>query len=126
MRKLIILLLLIICGTQSFSQVYIGVFGGTSNYLGDIEEKYYRRSLTKAAFGITASYEFSERINFRGGLTYGKVAGDDKFSSKRSLLRRNLNFESNILEFSAIGEINGFSLYNKRWTPYGFAGLAVY
>src|SRR4030095_8015554 len=39
---------------------------------------------------------------------------------------RNLSFQSPVSEFSLVGEFNTFDLDNKKWTPYVFAGIAVF
>lgn len=124
MRKLITSLF-IFSSIFSFSQSFhLGVFGGVSNYQGDLTDKAYGR-FTKPAFGITGNYELSGRVNLRGGLTFAKVAGDDKYNVESAKFR-NLNFSSKITEASLLAEFNVFNLDNIRWTPYVFGGLAIY
>ncbi len=124
MRKFFLGLLLL-STSFSFAQSFrLGVFGGVSNYHGDLEYKAYGK-FTRAAFGITGNYEVSSRVNVRAGITLAKVAGDDKYNVE-SVRIRNLNFKSNISEFSLLGEFNVFNLANIRWTPYAFAGLALF
>ena len=63
----------------------------------------------------------------RSGLTLGRVEGGDQFSGSTFLKQnRNLSFQSNITEFSLLGELTVFNLYNINWSPYGFAGISVY
>ncbi|MFL5789461.1 MAG: DUF6089 family protein, partial [Flavisolibacter sp.] len=45
---------------------------------------------------------------------------------KDYLRKRNLSFQSSITELSVVGEFYTFDLSNKRWSPYVFAGLAVF
>ena len=123
MRKLFAAIFLF-TSFQSIAQFRLGVFGGLSNYQGDLVDKPYKSS--KAAFGITVSYPLSERFFIRAGLTFGKVAGADSLSDKPELLARNLSFQSPITEFSVLGEYNIFNLDQIRWTPYIFAGVAVF
>lgn len=124
MRKVLPLFLFLFFTIVAKSQVQIGVFGGISNYVGDINEKPYRNS--GAAIGLTAGYQLSPRINLRAGFTYAKVAGADSLNTQEDLRLRNLSFQSNITEFSVIGEFNTFSMNVRRWSPYLFGGLAVY
>jgi hypothetical protein len=112
-----------IASSQSF---HLGLFGGVSNYQGDLVDKYYSSRFTRPAFGITGTYELSDRLNVRAGFTTGKILGYDRYNTKTYLQERNLSFESNISEFSLLGEFNVFNLYNIRWTPYFFGGLAVF
>src|SRR5205085_4045798 len=124
MRKLFILLSLFFSGYQSIAQFHFGLFGGISNYEGDLTDKIYQNS--KAAFGLSLNYEVSSRIMIRGGLTFAKIAGEDSLSDKSYLRLRNLSFQSPITEISLTGEFYTFDLNNKRWSPYVFAGLAVF
>ena len=115
------------CFSSAFTQPFqVGIFGGITNYQGDLVDKFYVARFTKPAIGITVSYELTERLNIRAGFTQAKVEGDDKFNTKTYLQLRNINFQSSISEFSLLGEFNIFNLSNIKWTPYVFGGLAVY
>jgi hypothetical protein len=124
MRKICFLSLLLTFSFLAQCQLQIGVFGGVSNYLGDITHKIYQNS--GAAIGLTASYPVSNRINVRGGFTYGKVGGADSLNSREDFRFRNLSFQTSISEFSLVAEINTFDMNYKRWSPYVFGGLAVF
>jgi hypothetical protein len=119
----ITLLLLTIC---SFGQVSLGLFGGISNYQGDLVSEHYIGRFTKPAIGLTASYDYSDRFTFTAGLIFSKVMGDDKYNSKDYLKLRNLNFESRITEASIVAEYNVFNISSTRWSPYVFGGVAIY
>lgn len=124
MKKVFSFFLLLFSYT-AFAQFHLGVFAGGSNYLGDLSDKPYRR--TKPAVGLSINYEVSDRFMLRSGITLGKIEGADKYSSNEFLEQnRNLSFKSNIAEFSLIGELTAFNLYNIRWSPYAFAGISVY
>src|SRR5688572_29171166 len=125
MFKLSFLLISCFFSFHSFSQLQVGVFGGISNYQGDLVDKLYQKP--GAAFGLHVSYQVSPRINIRGGFTFAKVSGADSLNMEKLNLReRNLSFQSPITEFSIVGEFNTFDLEIKKWSPYVFAGLAVY
>jgi len=124
MRKFTLVFLLSTITFLAQSQVQIGVFGGISNYLGDLSDKLYQNS--RPAFGLDLGYQITNRINLRAGFTVAKVAGADSLSSQQDLRLRNLSFQSNITEFSFVGEINTFDMDVKRWSPYVFGGLAIY
>lgn len=125
MRKILIIPLLLI-GISSFSQFRVGLFGGIANYQGDLINNLYVGRLTRPAAGITASYDVTPRFALRAGLNYAQVAGADRYNTRGDLVLRNLSFESDILEFSLVGEFYTFNMENKRWSPYVFGGLAVY
>jgi hypothetical protein len=117
------LLLTTVC---SFAQFSLGLFGGISNYQGDLVDNYYVGRFSRPAIGLTLSYDYSDRFTFTAGYTYAKVMGDDKYNTKEYLQQRNLSFESKISEVSLLAEYNVFNLYTTRWSPYLFGGLAVY
>jgi opacity protein-like surface antigen len=124
MRKFSFLTLLLTCSVFAQSQVQIGLFGGISNYVGDMTDKPYKNS--KGAFGVTVGYQILSRVNLRAGFTFAKVSGADSLAKKEDVRLRNLSFQSNISEFSAVAEINTFDMDYKTWSPYIFGGLAVF
>ena len=124
MRKNTFVLVLLFISYTSFSQFRLGIFGGISNYQGDLVDKPYKSS--KGAFGFTGTFPVSQRFSIRAGLTFAKVAGADSLAEKPELIARNLSFQSKITEFSVMGEYNIFNLDQVRWTPYIFGGLALY
>jgi hypothetical protein len=117
---------LFLASTLSAQRLHIGVFGGLAAYNGDLTDKYFPKKVTNGAIGITANYELKDQIMIRAGLTYSVVGGADRFSDDTALRNRNLSFETSILEFSLIGEYYLFNLYDRRYSPYIFGGLAVY
>jgi hypothetical protein len=113
--------------SAAFSQnIHIGIFGGLSAYEGDLVDKIFPKKLTNGAIGVTVNYELKEQIMIRGGFTYSVVGGADRFSRDDSLLARNLAFETKITEFSLVGEYYFFNLYNQKFSPYIFGGIAVF
>lgn len=93
--------------------------------MGDLNDKPFKR--TKPAMGLSVNYEISDRVMLRSGLTLGKVEGGDRYSGTSFLKQvRNLSFQSSLTEFSLLGELTAFNLYNIRWSPYFFGGIAVY
>ncbi len=62
----------------------------------------------------------------RAGLTYTIVGGADRFNKDTTLQNRNLAFETSIIELSAVGEYYLLDLDISRYSPYFFAGLAVF
>jgi hypothetical protein len=124
MKKFILLAFTFILYFSSYSQFRLGVFGGISNYQGDLTDQTFRSS--RAALGLTGTFTISQRFNIRTGLTFARVAGADSLAKSEVLRGRNLSFQSNISELSVVAEYNIFNLDQVRWTPYLFAGLAVY
>jgi hypothetical protein len=124
MRKSFFLSLLLTVSFFAQSQLQVGLFGGISNYAGDITDRPYVNS--GPAIGLTAGYQILPRLNLRAGFTYAKVSGADSLSHQEDIVLRNLSFQTNITEFSLVAEINTFDMNYKRWSPYIFGGLAVF
>jgi len=107
-------------------RVHVGVAGGLANYNGDLLDKIYPKKLTNGHIGVIAYYEINDQLLLRGSYIFARVNGDDALSEKAELRVRNLRFESKISEFSIGGEYHFFSLYEKRFTPYVFAGFGLF
>lgn len=106
--------------------VNLTLFGGVSNYSGDLQEKAFTLNQSHGAFGLGVSYEVMPKLLVRGEFKFGKLSGDDKFSSKPLNRQRNLNFHSRIYDLSALVDYSLFDLQVRRATPYAFAGLALF
>ncbi|MBD0277053.1 MAG: outer membrane beta-barrel protein [Flavisolibacter sp.] len=126
MKKCSLLSLLVLISTISFSQVQVGIFGGLSQYQGDLLDRIFVGKTVKPAFGVLLGYELSEKVLLRGGLTLTKVAGSDRYMKKDYLRLRNLSFESKIVEGSLVVEYSILNLNDNRLSPYVFGGLAAY
>ncbi len=106
----------------------LGAFTGVAHYFGDLNTD-FKITDPNAAFGIVGRYNFNERIAFKIAGGVSKVAANDINSNNTFERRRNLNFQSKILDASAQIEFN-FLPYihgsnDEFFTPYLFAGFAV-
>lgn len=125
----IFLLIIIFLPFYVFAQqkVNLTLFGGFSNYSGDLQEKRFTLDQSHGSFGAGLSYEVAPKILVRGALQYGKISADDKRSNDIMLFERNLNFQSQMFEASLLGDYSLFDLQGpKKITPYVFAGIALY
>jgi hypothetical protein len=125
-RFQVLVLLSILTVTAVGQRLHVGIFGGLAAYNGDLAEKIFPKKVTNGAVGITGNYELTDQIMIRAGITYAIVGGADRFSPDSELVRRNLSFETRLFEFSAMGEYYVMNLYDRRYSPYIFAGFAVY
>ena len=126
MRIVSLFIFLLVNVTSQAQRVHVGVAGGLANYNGDLLDKLYPKKLTNGFIGLTVHYELQDQILLRGSYNFARVNGSDSYSSKQELQQRNLQFESAISEFAIVGEYYLFNLYEKRFSPYGFVGLAVF
>lgn len=114
---------------RNFHQREVGLFGGGSYYIGDLNTRKHF-VYTRPAAGAFFRYALNYRIAFRFGFNYGSVSASDKLSKEADQLERNLSFRSNIYEGQAITEFN-FVEYrignNKHYfTMFTFAGIGGY
>ena len=117
----------VLLSSSSIAQQWqIGIFGGASAYNGDLTSKIFPKKVTNGVLGITLNYELTNRIVLRGGINYTVVGGADRYSNDSALRLRNLSFETKIFETSIIAEYYFFDLEEQRFSPYIFAGLAVF
>ena len=127
MSRISLALLLMFCATLSGAQgLQIGVFGGVSSYNGDLTDKIFPRQTRNAAFGITGTYSFTDKISARASFVYTMLGAADRFNEDSGLQARNLSFETQLYEFSLMGQYDLFSIYEKKFTPYVFGGIAVF
>jgi opacity protein-like surface antigen len=113
--------------SSNAQRLHIGVFGGLSAYSGDLAGSLFPgHKQTKPALGFSLNYEISDRLMLRGQMTFAKVAGADSLDKSASLKLRNLSFQSGVNEFSLMGEYYIFDMYENNFSPYAFAGVAVY
>lgn len=125
MRYSLAFSLVLLSAVAKTQPVHVGIFGGISNYQGDLVDKFFVKHNTKAAAGITAYYELTEHWSLRGSFMFTKLTGNDRFNEK-ALQPRNLSFVTSISEWSLAGEYATFNLDEKKWTPYLFGGVALF
>lgn len=126
MRQWILAAALLI-STYSFSQGFeAGLFGGISNYQGDLVDKAFVGRFTKPAIGLSLGYGLSDRFTLRGGATWASIEGDDRYNTKEYLQVRNLRFQSKIKELSLVAVYRFFNSDDMRWSPYVFGGIALF
>ena len=123
---LLIVILFFSINNSSGQRLYGGLAGGLSNYNGDLLEKLYVGPQTNGFIGITLHYELKDQLLLRAGYNFARVNGSDRYNTKILLQQRNLHFESAISEFSIAAEFYLFNLNEKKFSPYAFAGLALF
>ena len=104
----------------------IGILLGASNYGGDLQPAQYTFFESHPAFSFLYWKELNGHFNVRGGLSFAQISGDDRFNPKVSTQVRNLSFHSNISELQVALEYTPLDMYQHRFSPYGFAGLALF
>src|ERR1043165_5874929 len=98
---------------------------GVAGYQGDLKAKAITLSQTKPMFSIGARYDLSEHIAARSYITLTLLTGDDK-KGNAIMQQRNLNFRSKIFDWELTAQYSLFSLNDRWWTPYLFAGIGLF
>lgn len=98
---------------------------GAANSQGDLKAKTVSLSQAKLMFSLGARYDLSEHVMARSYLTLTSLQADDKKGTAFMKLR-NLNFQSKIFEWEITGQYSFFSLNERWWTPYVYAGIGLF
>lgn len=126
MKKFLLLGVLTLVFSFVHAQIHVNLFGGFSNYFGDLQSKAYTTQQSHAAVGAGIQYDLTGHISLLSNLTYGRVGAADSYNLEPALKARNLSFQSQIFEWNLLAEYNLLDLNDHKFTPYIFAGLAVY
>ena len=123
-----ILFIFIFLFSSSAQEGEIGIFGGTSFYMGEINKS---KLFFMPSFAVGGTYRhiFNDRWAFRLDGTYTKLRGDDAKSKNTYQLIRNQNFSTKIGDISLLLELNFFSFDKsefdeKYFTPYVYTGIS--
>lgn len=122
---LIIVPLLIVFATNA-QRIHVNLFGGVSNYAGELEDKSFTLQRAKPAIALGLSYELTNKLFLRGEYTFTNLGADDKNSKIYSHTIRNLNFKTVLQELNLMAEYDILDNYTHKLVPYVFAGVGVY
>ena len=132
MKKIVIVILFFFCSGSVFSQINeIGIFGGGSNYIGDIGRTTYIYPNSYAIGGIY-KWNMHPHFSLRATYTYSKISGSDSSSNNSFRKYRDLEFSNDIHELVGGIEYHFFkyslSKTGHTKTPYIFveAGAVNY
>jgi opacity protein-like surface antigen len=125
MRILFLLLCLFPFILSAQQRFHVTLFGGFSNYQGDLQDKAITLDESNGAFGLGLKYDLTSHLSVRSGFNYGRIEGNDKLNNP-VLQVRNLSFQSRILELNLLAEYTVFDLNERRFSPYVFGGIAAF
>ena len=104
----------------------IGLCGGVSFYMGDLNPKGVFNGVRPAG-GVLFRYNINPRLAVKATALFGSLQASDASTGDKA---RNLSFRSPISEISAQMELNFLRLFNEKgqnpFSPYLFAGIAVF
>ena len=129
MKKNIVILLIMLglFSTVSAQRNEVGLFGGGTYYLGDINPaKHF--TFIKPSYGLVYRYNFTPHWTFKFNAIQGKVYSSDKKIGFNP--ERNLHFKSKITEVSTQVELNFFKYVtgskDMLFSPYIFGGFSIF
>ena len=125
MRKLIWLVILMPAIVQA-QKLHVDLFGGFSNYQGDLQEKRFTTQQAKGAVALGLHYDLSNHFSLRTNFTYAALGADDKYNLQPDLRARNLSFHTTITEANLLLDFSFLNLDYHRFSPYVFGGIAVF
>ncbi|MEZ5047116.1 MAG: DUF6089 family protein [Chitinophagaceae bacterium] len=128
MIKKILLFLLLPAIMQAQKHHEVGVFGGTSSYYGDLQERLFPNEGYRSCGGITYKYFVHPSVGFRFGATYASLFGADSLSESPAVKARNLDFQTNLFEAHGAIEANMLPVdFDEfKFSPYVFVGLSLF
>lgn len=118
--SLLALILTMNVTAQKFS---VDLYGGVTNYQGDLQDKRLTFDQSHLAGGLGISYDLTDQFSLRTGVLFGKVSGDDKLGRNQV---RNLNFTSSLTDIHLALQYYITPLDKNSLTPYVFAGVGLY
>ena len=128
--KLLIISSLVLLQSHVLSGQYhqFGVFGGGSNFSGDVG--YSRPHLPNGyAFGAFYRFNINRHWALKAQFNYGFIQSADSLSSEGYKVNRNLSFQSEIWEGSIQAEFNFFEYEpgtKLNHTPYVMGGFGLF
>lgn len=124
MKRILVVSLVLFCGTLRAQNLSLTLFAGVSNYQGDLQEKRITVNQAGYAAGAGVLYELNNKIALRGNVTFGKIGAADSKGSKN--VTRNLSFSSPLTDVHVGIEYSFLDIYQKGFTPYVFAGVSYF
>lgn len=129
MKKIFfVLLMLPIISHAQKKHHEVGIFGGTSSYFGDLRQEIFPEGGYRACGGLVYKYFVHPNVGFRVGVNYASLYGADSASKVPAIKARNLDFQTNILEFNWGIEANMLPVETDQYkiSPYVFAQMALF
>jgi Domain of unknown function (DUF6089) len=123
LKKTVVLTLFYgVCSGQSAE---ISVFGGVSNYLGELTNQYFTPSNAGSVLGLNFKYPLNGHFYLRGSVAQGNLSGYDRDNSP-DLRARNLSFQTKLTDGYLAAEYRIWTTEHSAITPYFFSGLGVF
>jgi hypothetical protein len=133
-------------GRSTYKHWRVGLSVGTMTYQGDLDDNGLQPwiglvdsdeqwgnplRVMGPSVGANVGYQFHPHMSLVVGMKWGKISASDSTSSDPNREFRDLDFQNNIIEGSAILQYEFFAnerhyKYRPKWSPYVFAGVGVF
>lgn len=129
MRNWLVITTLLVAISSHAQYNEIGVYGGGTNFLGDVGNQSFHAPQSWVA-GISFRHQFNYHYGLRAQANIGELTNDDALSTWVYKKERNQRFRSSIWEVSLVLEINFLEYITgskkKKHSPYLFGGIALF
>jgi len=106
-----------------------GITGGVAHYFGDLNTRSHINR-PKPAVGIFFKKQFNNYLGIRASAHYAQLGYSDIYSDNDFEKRRNLSFNSEIIEFAVQGDFNFFKFVpgdpDYSFTPFVALGIGAF
>ncbi len=124
MKRILVFCLMLFCARLSAQNLSFTLFGGLSNYQGDLQDQRLTTNQANFAYGAGLLYELTDKVSLRGNVSIGKIEAADSRSSRNT--NRNLSFTSPLTDVHLGLEYNLLNIYEMGFSPYIFAGISYF
>ena len=131
MKKILLIFILavFIHNSSQAQRLELGIFGGSTNYQGDLAPVAFTLRDFQTGTGVVLRYNVNRFLTLRANGMYGAISGNDGKTSIEWRKVRNLSFYTHIAELSLLSEIHLFGYEDcggKSFSPYVFFGIGLY
>jgi len=109
--------------TLHAQELSLQISPGIMNYGGDLQSDVYTFQHANFSIGANLAYRIN-KFSLRTGFNVGSVHGDDL--NNTNYKNRNLSFSTNIFDANLSLQYDFFSMDEKKFTPYVFAGIGAF
>ncbi|MFN6944467.1 MAG: DUF6089 family protein [Cytophagaceae bacterium] len=107
----------------------LGAVAGVSKYFGDLNQQLFSPG-THSAWGLFFRYNVGNNFSLKSSIIYTRLSGDDSHrpyeENEINFKLRNLNFHTNLLEFSLVTETYILNRFERKFSPYIIAGAGIF
>lgn len=131
-KNILITFALLFSGVSLAQKHELGVFFGSTGYYGDLKDNQFGEIINhqNPAIGFVHKMNLHEHVSFRSSIQVGTVKADDLLSDDPNKQKRNLSFQSRVMDVSVGFEFNFFEFAAQKrkitHSPYVYGGISYF